>query len=99
MTRMTAEQASDVLVSMAEADFLTAEEADEISGAEVVRLVEAAHQVVGRPSLTAPGELSPVLNLRVPASTKRKLEDAARRRGVRQSVIVRQALDEYLAHA
>jgi len=96
---MTAEQASDVLVSMAEADFLTAEEADEISGAEVVRLVEAAHQVVGRPSLTAPGELSPVLNLRVPASTKRKLEDAARRRGVRQSVIVRQALDEYLAHA
>ena len=67
--------------------------------AEQARLVEAAHQVVGRPSLTAPGERSPVLNLRVSAITKRQLEDAARRRGVRQSVIVRQALDEFLAHA
>jgi len=53
----------------------------------------------GRPSLTAPGEHSPALNLRIPADTKRRLEQVARQRGVRQSTIVREALDEYLAAA
>jgi len=55
---MAAEQAKGALVSMVDADFRSAEDVDEIGDDEVARLVEAAHQVAGRPSLTALGELS-----------------------------------------
>jgi hypothetical protein len=51
----------------------------------------------GRPSLTAPGAHSPVLNLRVSQGTKEQLEELAARSGRRQSDIVREALAEYFA--
>lgn len=50
----------------------------------------------GRPSLTAPGAHSPVLNLRVSQDTKDQLEQLAETSGRRQSEIVREALNEYL---
>ena len=59
----------------------------------------ASRSGAGRPSLTAPGKHSPALNLRIPGNTKQRLEEVARQRGVRQSTIVREALDEYLATA
>ena len=51
----------------------------------------------GRPSLTAPGAHSPVLNLRVSQVTKEQLEHLAEESGRRQSDLVREALTEYLA--
>lgn len=50
----------------------------------------------GRPSLTAPGTHSPVLNLRVSLATKEQLERLAEASGRRQSDLVREALTEYL---
>lgn len=50
----------------------------------------------GRPSLTAPGTRSPVLNLRVSQDTKEQVEHLASRLGRRPSDIVREALAEYL---
>jgi len=104
--RMTPEQASAALATMTSEDFPTVPLADvydedghQITEAGIERLIEAAHKITGRPSLTAPGEHSPALNLRIPVGTKRRLEQVARQRGVRQSTIVREALDEYLMAA
>ena len=58
MTHITVEQANGALASMQDADFRSAEDVDEISDDEVAPLVEDAHQVASRPSLTALGELS-----------------------------------------
>ena len=59
-------------------------------------LVEAAHRLPGRPSLTAPGERSPVITARVSADLKRRLAAAAVSSGRPRAAIVRDALDEYL---
>ena len=66
---------------------------------EYADAAEAGASVLGRPSLTAPGQHSPSLNLRVPEGTKRRLEAVATAQGRRQSDIVREALDDYLAAA
>ena len=52
---------------------------------------------VGRPSLTAPGQRSPEIKARVPSELRDRLREAAQRRGVSASELVREALDQYLA--
>lgn len=52
---------------------------------------------VGRPSLTAPGERSPEIKARVPSDLRDRLHEAAQRRGVSASQLVRDALNRYLA--
>ena len=50
----------------------------------------------GRPSLTGAGKVSPEVKARVPQAMKDRLEREARKYGVSPSVIIRQALEEYL---
>ncbi|MFT4218602.1 MAG: ribbon-helix-helix protein, CopG family [Micropruina sp.] len=61
------------------------------------QLAERAARGVGRPSLTAPGERSPALNLRIPSSTRLRLNAVAAAQGRSASEVVREALDDYLA--
>lgn len=67
-----------------------------LTDAVVAELVEQV-RTAGRPSLTAPGERSPQVTLRLPASLLERLDAEARRRGVRRSVVVRDLLIEHLA--
>jgi hypothetical protein len=53
----------------------------------------------GRPSLTAPGEVSPEVKARVPAELKSRVEEAAKRQGRPLSEVIRDALERYLADA
>lgn len=51
----------------------------------------------GRPSLTAPGEHSPKVAVRVRPDLKASIEDIAERDGRRTADVVREALEEYVA--
>lgn len=83
---------------------LDAEEFHAPSGERLTekRAQELVEQLVGpvpgRPSLTAPGTHSPMLNVRVPAELKSRLSEYAEREGLRQSDVVRDALATYLAN-
>ena len=57
---------------------------------------EVVAQVVGRPSLTGPTQVSPEIKARVPERLKRALEKEAKRQGQTPSAVIRQALEEYL---
>ncbi len=50
----------------------------------------------GRPSLTGAGKVSPEIKARVPQAMKDKLDREAKKCGVSPSVLIRQALEEYL---
>ena len=63
---------------------------------EMVREIEEFGPYVGRPSLTAPAVHSPEVKARVPKSLKKKLEAEAKRLGKTPSVLIRQALEEFL---
>lgn len=52
----------------------------------------------GRPSLSRPGTHSPRVEARVPDALKTGLAQLAHRLGRRESDLVREALEEYLAH-
>lgn len=52
----------------------------------------------GRPSLTRPGTRSPRVDVRVPHNLKVELDRLAHMQGRRESDVVREALEEYLAH-
>lgn len=58
---------------------------------------EVLAKLPGRPSLSGPGQHSPSVTVRLPAATKRRLEETAARSGRRQSDIIRAAVEEYLA--
>ena len=60
-------------------------------------LEESFVRGIGRPSLTAPAVHSPEVKARVPKSLKKRLEAEAKRRGKTPSVLIRQALEEFLA--
>lgn len=62
------------------------------------RAVEDVHRQLGRgrPSLTAPGAVSPEIKARVPADLKRRVEQVAKRQGKSTSAVVREALEEHL---
>ena len=64
---------------------------------EMVREIEEFGPYVGRPSLTAPAVHSPEVKARVPKSLKKRLEAGAKRLGKTPSVLIRQALEEFLA--
>ena len=68
---------------------LTEERADAYS--------QRASRAGGRPSLTGPGRHSPALNLRIPEQLKTRLEAVAAAQHRRQSDVVRDALENYLA--
>ncbi|QGK68723.1 hypothetical protein GIY23_03400 [Allosaccharopolyspora coralli] len=51
----------------------------------------------GRPSLTAPGTRSPRVDVRVSNSIKVEIEKIAHQQGRRESEVVRDALEQYLA--
>lgn len=63
---------------------------------KAAEIAERLERRSGRPSLSAPGTHSPVLNLRVSQETKQQLTLLAASSGRRQSDIVREALSEYL---
>jgi cytidylate kinase len=62
------------------------------------RAVKDVHHQVGRgrPSLTAPGAVSPEIKARVPAELKARVERAAQRQGKSTSAVVREALERHL---
>ena len=70
---------------------------EQLTQGRAAEMAERLERRSGRPSLTAPGAHSPVLNLRVSQVTQDKLKRLAEESGRRQSDIVREALDEYLA--
>lgn len=77
---------------MTEADY-------DASDAELAERTERVRAVMGRPSLSAPGTKSPTVNARVPQRTKDALTARAEAEGVGEAVLVRRALEEYLAGA
>lgn len=62
------------------------------------RAIEDVHRQLGRgrPSLTAPGAVSPEIKARVPADLKRRVEQVAKRQGKSTSAVVREALERHL---
>jgi predicted nucleic acid-binding Zn ribbon protein len=53
-------------------------------------------KVVGRPSLTGPSQVSPGIKARVPETLKLALDQEAKRQGRTPSVLIREALEDYL---
>ncbi|MDR1119220.1 MAG: ribbon-helix-helix domain-containing protein [Bifidobacteriaceae bacterium] len=94
--RMTREQAAAALATKSEADFPTADPADEVDGPGAAHVVAAGRRAAGRPPLGANSGHSPQITLRLPADTHRRLTEAARLTGRRRSQVVRDALDQYL---
>jgi hypothetical protein len=94
---MTPGQARALLDGMTDADFptVTLDEAG-LTQTEVDDFVEAAHSVMGRPSLTAPGRRSPQITVRLPERVDNRLTAVAVETGRRRSAIVREAVDRYL---
>jgi len=98
--RMTPEEALAALETMTEDDFPSVpEEEDDIDDAFVERFIEAGRRAVGRPSLTAPGQHSPQVTIRLPQSVNARVVDLATKTGRRRSQVVRDALDAYLEDA
>lgn len=58
---------------------------------------DAIDKVVGRPSLSAPGQHSPEIKARVPEELRDQLLRIAHERGTTTSALVREALEHYLA--
>ena len=58
---------------------------------------EIIKQATGRPSLTGPKKVSPEVKARVPQKLKVRLEREAKRRGKTPSVLIREALENYLS--
>ena len=58
---------------------------------------EIIKQATGRPSLTGPKKVSPEVKARVPQKLKVKLEREAKRRGDTPSVLIMEALENYLS--
>jgi len=94
---MTREEALKALSTMTDEDFPTAtnEEAG-IDPATVDRLVATVHRLAGRPSLTAPGQQSPRINLRIPQTLKDRLSEVAKTQNRCESDVAREALSQYL---
>jgi len=97
--RMTPNQATAYLNTLPDADYITAPPDEQIDAALAEQLIEAAHKVGGRPSLTSPGRHSPQITLRLPATVNDQLTVLANQTGRRRSQIVREAIDQYLAQA
>ncbi len=75
---------------------VTEEVAERLAG-DVAANAARQRAVMGRPSLTSPGTKSPTVNARVPQQTKDALVARAEAEGVGEAVLVRRALEEFLA--
>lgn len=69
------------------------------AGAEAYgrEVADRAARLRGRPSLTAPGEHSPKITVRVTPALKQEIAALAAREGRRPADVVRDALEEYVA--
>lgn len=74
---------------------LTDERADEIT-ADVLAKVRARNLIPGGKSLSGDGTHSPIVQTRVPAELRAKLQQIAERRGVRTSKLLREAIDQFI---
>lgn len=65
------------------------------------RAVQDVHRQLGRgrPSLTAPGGVSPEIKARVPNDLKARVQQEAKRQGKSLSLFVREALERHLDEA
>lgn len=80
---------------------LEAEEIRDSKGARidqeyVERAVEDVHRAMGRPSLTAPGQHSPAIAVRLPAALRAAVRARAEREGKSVSEIMREAVQSYI---
>ncbi|BCP29593.1 ribbon-helix-helix domain-containing protein [Mycobacterium intracellulare] len=55
-----------------------------------------ANLIPGRKSLSGGGEHSPIVQTRVPADVRDRLQEIAERRGVRTSKLLREAIDQFI---
>lgn len=78
-------------------DYLAAAVAEVESDEVELDAAQAVFPPRGRPSLSEPGTHSPRVDVRVPRALKHELAVYAQRVGCRESDVVRQALEEYLA--
>jgi len=94
---MTRSEALAALATMTDDDFPTVAPQLDIDDQSAATLIAAGRAMsAGRPSLTAPGEHSPRLNIRVPQPLKDRLAQTAREQGRRESDVAREALSVYL---
>jgi hypothetical protein len=56
-----------------------------------------AEYYAGRPSLSTPRQQSPELKARVPVELRDRVQEEAKRRGITQSELLREALEQFLA--
>lgn len=68
-----------------------------ITEAVAEAMAEDALARVGRPSLTAPGERSPQVTVRLPIGLRRRVEERARAEHKTVSALAREAFEKYLA--
>jgi hypothetical protein len=66
------------------------------------RATEIAEETIeeyyaGRPSLSTPRQASPELKARVPVELRERVQEGARRRGISQSELLGEALEQFLA--
>ncbi|MHA6805650.1 ribbon-helix-helix domain-containing protein [Salinifilum ghardaiensis] len=74
-----------------------AEAAADAFEADDLEALEVTYPRGGRPSLSSPGAHSPRVDVRVPRGLKVALDRLAHTQGRRESELVREALEEYLA--
>lgn len=75
---------------------LTPELADQIAR-DAVAAARQRNLIPGRKSLSAPGEHSPVVRVRVPTGVQAALKERAQEEGKTMSTVAREALERYLA--
>lgn len=71
----------------------------QIADAAVQAALQRTRGAGGRPSLTAPGEVSPTVNARVSVMVKDQLKQLAATRGVSESALVREAIEDLVARS
>jgi hypothetical protein len=98
---------------MTERAFQPAAEIDEAEAARIADILEGDDYEIGeplppeewparrpgRPSLTAPGEHSPRVSVRLPLDVHRRGLERAEREGKSLSTVMREAIEAYLAEA
>jgi hypothetical protein len=64
--------------------------------AELIASARAANLVPGGKSLSGDGTHSPIVQTRLPVSTRARFQAIAERRGVRTSKLLREAIDQFI---
>lgn len=69
----------------------------DVGDPDVDHAAEPVARGPGRPSLSAPGQRSPAMSVRLSVSARERLLALASKQGRRTSEVLRDAVDEYLA--